>query len=110
MCASSSTIVRLLTELCFVSRGELEKLNLVPWVLCLILSLDICVDGFHHPNHKEAWCRELLDPKKRGLPENFNTQAVCVVLAWCTSMPSVHLPCIPMPCAGRAALAANHQV
>jgi len=39
-------------------------------------SVDICVDDFHHQNHREFWCQKLLNPAQRKLPENWNTQEI----------------------------------
>ena len=68
-----STIVHLLCELARFSRGEPTVLE--PWVLFMLVASDICVDGFHHQNHREFWCRKLLNPAQRSLPDNWNTQA-----------------------------------
>ena len=67
-----STIVWLLSQLAKYSRGE--ELVLKPWVLFALLASDICCDAFHHPNHVEAWCYHLLNPKKRDIPQGFNTE------------------------------------
>ena len=67
-----STIVWLLSQLAMYSRGE--DLVLKPWVLFALLASDICCDEFHHPNHVEAWCYHLLNPKKRDIPQGFNTE------------------------------------
>ena len=68
-----STLVHLFCELGKYSRGEATKLE--SWVLFMLIALDICSDGFHIPNRKEFWCKNLLHPITRELPDNFNTQA-----------------------------------
>jgi hypothetical protein len=68
-----STLVHLYNELAKFARGKRTVLK--TWVLLMLIAIDICVDGFHIRNHKEKWCRILLNPANRGLPENWNTQA-----------------------------------
>ena len=34
----------------------------------MLCSIDMAVDGFHHPNHQEMFCQKLLDPAKRVFP------------------------------------------
>ena len=49
-----STISHLLAELARLARGD--PVSHEPWCILLLCAIDICVDGFHHPNHVEPWC------------------------------------------------------
>ena len=54
-----------------------KTFNKEPWVLIMMLALDIVVDRYHfRVGHVEKWCRWCLSPEKRQLPEGTNTQSV----------------------------------
>jgi hypothetical protein len=80
-------------DACHVKRSVMEMLvNLVKgraddlssgfdaWVLLTLAACDMCIDGFHHPNHKEGWCIAMLNPKSRTQLNGLNTQ--CVEQLW----------------------------
>ena len=53
-----------------------EHFNVKPWLLFMILSLDVVVDRYHfRVGHVERWCRCFLSPEVRSPPEGTNTQA-----------------------------------
>ena len=68
-----STLVHLNAELGRYVSGEATVLE--PWILFMLVAIDICVDSFHIRNHVEFWCKRLLHPVTRKMPENWNTQA-----------------------------------
>jgi hypothetical protein len=69
-----STIMHLLTELSLLAKGSPTTHE--GWCIVAILCMDIMVDGFHFPGHKEPWCQRCLNPVKRRLPEGYNTQVM----------------------------------
>lgn len=53
-----------------------QYFNQMPWLLFMVLSLDVVVDRYHfRVGHVEKWCRCFLSPEERSPPEGTNTQA-----------------------------------
>ena len=50
-----STLIHLLSELRKLALDQGTVLE--PWVLLLLVSIDVCFDGFHWPNHVSAFAR-----------------------------------------------------
>ena len=78
-CHVRRTVLELLVELVNSKDGTFS-LNVAAWVLITLAACDICIDGFHFPNHKELWCQELLNPTMRRMLDHLNTQ--CVEQLW----------------------------
>lgn len=71
-----SNMISLMKEMVSIARGSPTRLQPISGILTL-LCMDSPVDGFHFKhNHKEIFCKMLLDPGKRNFPEVMNSQAV----------------------------------